>query len=261
MTAFDVVAEAEVVDETSLPALASAANRWHGEVVNAHRGMIQAAVLSGAALLKAKDLCKHGTFTAWVKTNFDGSHSLANKYMRLARNSERVTNLDPDTSLREALHAIDYLARPPEPQNPSGGWSKGQPCLWGGGSRSDPMGKSILLPLQPNTAAAMPEQSEQDALAWTAMMANAWKTRLRKAADDADRSIGQLVAVAHEKHQPGSPDADAKTQARLALNISKWVDALAAVRTATSPGNGAPITHHITNPAVPGQLPREDDTK
>lgn len=99
--------EAQVVD---LPTLASVANRWHADAQDAHRGMVECAIHSGRALIEAKKLCRQGTWMAWVKDNFEGSHDLANKYMKLAENSERVMNSDRHTSLREALKAVTVVS-------------------------------------------------------------------------------------------------------------------------------------------------------
>jgi Protein of unknown function (DUF3102) len=255
------VVEGEVVD---LPARAQRANHWHAKTVAAQRNMVEYAIRSGKELLAAKAECKHGTWMAWVETEFDGSLSLANKYMKLARNSERVTNLDPDTSLREALHAIDYLAGL-EPKNPSG-WQKGQPCLWGGGYTSDPMGTVIDLPLRPTPAAmpGPPEDYRPEPWVPKPLSADEWKKSLPTAAcnraiRDADSAVTRLLDAAHRDHQPGDPDADAKTQTRLVARISEWRELLAAIDarlrdlasdTQTAGGGGATAT--VTAAAVSG---------
>jgi predicted transcriptional regulator len=61
------------------------------------------AIRAGELLIEAKELVKHGEWMNWVKENFPGSHDLANKYMRLAANSERVMN---SFTMREALAAL-----------------------------------------------------------------------------------------------------------------------------------------------------------
>jgi Protein of unknown function (DUF3102) len=180
---------------------------WHAKVVNAHRDMVEYAIHAGEGLAKGKAQCKHGTWMKWVADNFDFSLDTANVYRKIAK-SEHAKNLPPETSLREALRIISHLAQPPAPVAE-------ETCLWG----------SIFLPLKPNTP-ALPERSVEDEAAWTAMMANTWKTTLRKAVNDVDRSIDLLVTVANQKHQK----VDVKTHARLAEKISKWIDALAELR-------------------------------
>jgi hypothetical protein len=107
VTDLDVETQVVAVD---LPTLAAEVKRYHADAQTAQRNMVESAVRSGQALLAAKAQCKaqHKKWMPWVADNFDFSHDLAVKYMRLAKNSERVLILDPNTSLREALHAIDY---------------------------------------------------------------------------------------------------------------------------------------------------------
>jgi Protein of unknown function (DUF3102) len=221
------VTEGEVLD---LPTLATRANRWHANAGNAHRSMVESAVRAGEALLAAKSLCRHGTWTAWLAANFNASHDTANKYMRCARNSECILNLEPERSLSEALHRISTLWTPPPPAPPP---AEPEPCLWGG--LPNPGAQQVDLPLRPNTPEAQPITPEEQSrvaepIEWTdaqrERMAAAWKLRLHGAVSDVDKAIGRLVAAVHEAHPPGSPDGDAKTQARLAANVSRWVETL-----------------------------------
>jgi hypothetical protein len=62
-------------------------------------------------------------------------------------------------------------------------------------------------------------------------MAAAWKARLQNATRGVDKAIDKLAAAAHEAHPAGSPDGDAKTQARLAANASRWVEVLTGLNT------------------------------
>ena len=82
------------------------ANKYHANAAQSAQEFIRWAVKSGQALVAASELCAHGEWMSWVQANFKGSHDLANKYMRMARNSERVLSLDPDTSMRDALKAL-----------------------------------------------------------------------------------------------------------------------------------------------------------
>lgn len=60
------------------------------------------AVTAGVELNAAKAIVPHGEWSAWLGKHWDYSHSLANKYMKIA-NSERVTNLTEAKSVRQAL--------------------------------------------------------------------------------------------------------------------------------------------------------------
>jgi hypothetical protein len=60
------------------------------------------AVTAGVELNAAKAIVPHGEWSTWLGKHWDYSHSLANKYMRIA-NSERVTNLTEAKSVRQAL--------------------------------------------------------------------------------------------------------------------------------------------------------------
>lgn len=95
----------EMLQTADLPELAAEANKYHDRAANAAHNALGYAWHTGMVLLAAKDKCRHGDFMSWVDAHFHGSHDLAVKYMRLAK-SERVLNLDPMTSIREALKAI-----------------------------------------------------------------------------------------------------------------------------------------------------------
>jgi hypothetical protein len=95
----------EMLQTADLPELAAEANKYHDRSANAAHNALGYAWHTGMVLLAAKDKCRHGDFMSWVDAHFHGSHDLAVKYMRLAK-SERVLNLDPMTSIREALKAI-----------------------------------------------------------------------------------------------------------------------------------------------------------
>ncbi len=75
---------------------------------------IEHAIRCGELLLKAKQSKKHGGWMRWLAENFEGSQDLANKYMRVARNSERVMNLAHEgrsVSLGGALHELKTADR------------------------------------------------------------------------------------------------------------------------------------------------------
>lgn len=97
---------AELVDETSLPELATMANRYHEEAESSAQSAVQAAWFAGKALLAAKNLCSHGQWLPWLKANFHSTQQTAHKYMTLASNYNHGCNFDPELSIRGALAAI-----------------------------------------------------------------------------------------------------------------------------------------------------------
>jgi hypothetical protein len=120
---------------------------------------------------------------------------------------------------------------------------KDETCFWGGTLRQDKGSPVWLKPpqydpdfdisgLHSSPPPEMPEPSKP----WTPIVvgnrrpANAeWKRDLHEAENAVEVAINKLVTVAAEEHEPGTPEADAKTSARLAENVARWQDALANV--------------------------------
>jgi transposase len=74
------------LDALSLDELATTANREHNLALQAGAAMVEHAILSGEALLAAKQLVPHGEWLFWLHDNFtDGSRNTAYRFMRLAR--------------------------------------------------------------------------------------------------------------------------------------------------------------------------------
>jgi ParB family chromosome partitioning protein len=88
-----------------LPELAETANREHGLVLQAGGSMVEHAIRAGEALTAVKAQLQHGEWLAWLAENFDGSERMAQRYMLVAANPTRVSDL-PE-SLRKALEAIN----------------------------------------------------------------------------------------------------------------------------------------------------------
>jgi hypothetical protein len=100
----------------TLASLAKRANQEHALVRASGQAMLQHALKSGQALIlcKAEVKAKGLKWLPWLEENFQGSEGSAELYMRLARNSEHVQNLDPsEQSLRGALNSLRAL-RPKE---------------------------------------------------------------------------------------------------------------------------------------------------
>src|SRR3990170_1914443 len=85
--------------------LAATANREHALARQSAEGMFEHALLAGQALLSAKAGMKHGDWLPWLEANFDGSERIAQLYMKVASNPQRVADLE-DPSLRSALAAV-----------------------------------------------------------------------------------------------------------------------------------------------------------
>lgn len=118
------IIEAELVNGLTLPELASEANRFHLEAESQARSAVESAWYAGRALIAAKaqlaadnDGSSHRLWLPWLKDNFNGSEATAQRYMQLA-NAARVRDLEPETSIRGALSAIQKESnrrRDPDP--------------------------------------------------------------------------------------------------------------------------------------------------
>ena len=94
----------------SLPELARQINAAHRECEAAIKSGFEHKIEAGRLLLKAKELCQHGEWSAWLKSNFVASERTAQVYMRISRNSKMIdskTQHAADFSLRDALHVLD----------------------------------------------------------------------------------------------------------------------------------------------------------
>jgi hypothetical protein len=89
---------------TSLDALASQANENHQLAEATAGSALEYARRSGAALVEAKAMVKHGEWIPWVESNFRGNRFTAARYMRLL-NVSHETHLEA-SSIREALRMI-----------------------------------------------------------------------------------------------------------------------------------------------------------
>jgi Protein of unknown function (DUF3102) len=99
------LAIAVVGPEPTPPELAAVANREHVLARKAGESMVDHAIRAGKALIAAKAQVSHGEWLPWLETNFEGSEQMAHRYMRVAANASRVTEL-AEPSLRKALTAV-----------------------------------------------------------------------------------------------------------------------------------------------------------
>ena len=93
-------------DDLDVEALAIVANDAAAEVESSARKTVEHAERCGRALLAAKEKIAHGQWLGWLSANFDYNQQHASRYMTIASNYSRVSNLKEATSLREALRMI-----------------------------------------------------------------------------------------------------------------------------------------------------------
>jgi hypothetical protein len=93
-------------DDLDIESLAVIANEAAEEVETSARKTVEHAERCGRALIAAKEKVAHGQWLVWLATSFDYDQRHASRYMTIASNWSRVTNLEAATSLREALRMI-----------------------------------------------------------------------------------------------------------------------------------------------------------
>ena len=77
------------------------------ELVEQHgRKTVQAAIDCGRYLIEIKSRLGHGEWLPWLEENFPHAQQHANRYMVIAANYTRVSNLEEASSIREALRMI-----------------------------------------------------------------------------------------------------------------------------------------------------------
>jgi len=104
-----------------LEELAERANEEHRAAEDSVKQSVFHAIRAGEALLQAKSLCVHGTWSLWLRQNFKGRDRTANLYMQLAGtygdDPQRVANL----SLRRAVESLREADRAAGALKPSNG--------------------------------------------------------------------------------------------------------------------------------------------
>lgn len=104
------MSESELISRDELagmdaPSLASLANSEHELARKSGESMIEHAARAGEALVAAKAQVPHGEWLPWLEENFHASQQTASRYMMIASNYSRVSNLE-EPSLRKALSSI-----------------------------------------------------------------------------------------------------------------------------------------------------------
>jgi len=88
---------------------------------------LEHAIRCGELLVEAKGWTDWGDWYKWIEDNCSFSRRHADNYMKLATNRKRVSDLQPDTSLREALKLLSTpkekrIQVQPEPTETSFSW-------------------------------------------------------------------------------------------------------------------------------------------
>jgi hypothetical protein len=94
------------LDRPRLDVLADEIRTEVASAETAFQSALQHAITAGEKLIEAKGLVEHGQWLPWLEANFPGTDRTASTYMRLARNSETVSDLP---TVRDA---IQFLATP-----------------------------------------------------------------------------------------------------------------------------------------------------
>jgi hypothetical protein len=96
-------------------------NEEHAKCQDAAKDMFQHGMEAGRLLLEVKEALPHGHFGKWLEENFDGSRSVAAKYMGCFRavNTGMVPMPEGNTSLERVLKAMREQNAELEPEEPA----------------------------------------------------------------------------------------------------------------------------------------------
>lgn len=104
-------------DVTTLQDLAGTINNEYAAAQSDAHSAVQHAIACGRALIEAKAKCNHGEWKDWLDENVSFSQRHALRYMNLAANWTRVSNLENAASIREALKLLDAPKRKASPED------------------------------------------------------------------------------------------------------------------------------------------------
>ena len=96
--------------EDEYPELAAELNKYHAAALTDSNSLIVNMWHAGDTLHKVKAKLKHGQYGPWLAKNFEGSTSKARRYMWLRRKHARVTDLDPELSMRATFKTFSNEA-------------------------------------------------------------------------------------------------------------------------------------------------------
>jgi hypothetical protein len=107
-TAQAVMAEAQ----QRLDQLAEKAKEAHSAAQKFAATAVERALEAGRALLEARDLCPHGTWTPWLKKHFEREVTSARRYMKAAKRWHILAATCPNAAqlpLREVIKLLSNL--------------------------------------------------------------------------------------------------------------------------------------------------------
>lgn len=179
-------------------------NREFAQTGIAARNMLEHAINCGNLLLQAKDQAPHGTWSAWVGANFDGSEWVARKYMQLARAHENGGGITDMESIRAAIRSIaaprhQTVEEPPalDPASPAGRMFDAAKAF----SSADP---DEDLPVLEGEAVELPPTGVEE---------RRWSTTLKRV-DVVRRCMGEAVNPELTSEATAQALQDASTAAR-----------------------------------------------
>jgi hypothetical protein len=100
---------------TDVAFLAEQINFLHSEYETHQREAVTDAIAAGEALIEAKQHVGHGNWIDWVNTRLGFTERTARRYMQIARNRSRVSDMN---NIREALGELAEPADDPKPEPP-----------------------------------------------------------------------------------------------------------------------------------------------
>jgi hypothetical protein len=103
---------------SELATLAAEFNAAHQACVDAANSSFKHALIAGDKLLKAKALCAHGDWTAWLAANFQGSKRTAQLYMRVFVNRHEIQSKSAGVPALLTLESAIGLIADKRPERP-----------------------------------------------------------------------------------------------------------------------------------------------
>jgi hypothetical protein len=106
-----MVAEAVEIEQLN-KSRAERVNELQGMIYSSAQNMVEYAIEIGQILIEVKASLSHGEWMPWCMANLDVKKSMIENYMKMARYSQRVGNLEGVSSIREALKLLEPPKEP-----------------------------------------------------------------------------------------------------------------------------------------------------
>lgn len=105
-----MTAELEIIEQGDVElAIVNEINNQHELFIGSLKRARAHAIRCGQLLIEQKKKLSHGEWLPWIMANLSFKKSMAENYMHLARNSQRVGNLPEDTPVRQLLSSLKPL--------------------------------------------------------------------------------------------------------------------------------------------------------